>query len=88
MIVLEAPRNGRPRRFYFDKTTGLLVRSEERNQADQVTSAIEYDDYRDVDGIKVPFVIHYVDDAHFVIKLTEVKQNLSIDDSVFVKPKK
>jgi len=88
VIVLEAPRNGSPRRFYFDKTTGLLVRSEERNQADQVTSAIEYDDYRDVDGVKVPFVIHYVDDAHFVIKLTEVKQNVSIDDSVFVKPKK
>jgi hypothetical protein len=88
VIVLEAPRNGNPRRFYFDKSTGLLVRSEERNQADKVTSAIEYDDYSDVDGVKVPFVIHYIEDVHFVIKLTEVKQNASIDDSIFIKPKK
>jgi hypothetical protein len=64
------------------------VRTEERNDLGAVTSAVEYDDYRDVDGIKVPFAIHYVDDAHFIIKLTELKQNVTIDDAVFVKPKK
>jgi CubicO group peptidase (beta-lactamase class C family) len=88
LIVLEAPRNRQPRRFYFDARTGLLVRTEDRNDLGAVTSAVEYDDYRDVDGIKVPFTTHYVDDAHFIIKLTEVKQNVTIDDAVFVKPKK
>src|ERR1051325_3574113 len=88
VIVLQAPRNRVPRLFYFDAHSGLLVRTEERNQADAVTSAIEYDDYREVDGIKVPFVLHYIEDTHFIIKLTEVKQNVTIDDAVFVKPKK
>jgi CubicO group peptidase (beta-lactamase class C family) len=87
-VILEAPRNGRPRRFYFDKSTGLLVRSEELNQLDALTSAVEFDDYRDVDGIKVPFILHYIEDTHFVIKLAEIKQNVTIDDAVFVKPKK
>ena len=88
VVMLEAPRNGRPRRFFFDKSTGLLVRSEERNQADAVTSATEFDDYREIDGIKVPYVIHYIEDLQFIIKLAEVKQNVTIDDAVFVKPKK
>ena len=88
VIVLEAPRNGFPRRFYFDASTGLLVRSEERNRSDTVTSATEYDDYREIDGSKIPFVLHFLDDAQFLIKLTEVKQNVTIDDTVFVKPKK
>ncbi len=88
LLVLEAPRNGQPHLFYFDASTGLLLRTEERNAANEVTSATEYDDYREVDGVKVPFLIHHVDDAHFIIKLAEVKQNVVIDDTVFVKPKK
>jgi len=88
LSALQAPRNNYPRIFYFDPTTGLLLRIEERNAANQVTSATEFDDYREVDGIKVPFVIHRLSDAHFIIKLTEVKQNVAIDDAVFVKPKK
>ncbi|MGH3850941.1 MAG: hypothetical protein ACRDRT_14780 [Pseudonocardiaceae bacterium] len=88
LVVLEAPRNGQPRLFYFDARTGLLLRTEERNQANEITSSTEYDDYREVDGIKIPFLIHHIDDAHFVIKLAEVKQNVDIDDAVFAKPKK
>lgn len=87
LLVLEAPRNGQPRLFYFDARTGLLLRTEERNAANKVTSATEFDDYREVDGVKVPFVIHHVEDAHFLIKLAEVKQNVAIDDAIFVKPK-
>ena len=88
LLALQAPRNNQPRVFYFDPQTGLLLRVEERNAANEVTSATEYDDYREVDGVKVPFVIHHIDDAHFLIKLAEVKQNVAIDDEVFVKPKK
>jgi len=88
LLVLEAPRAGQPRLFYFDARSGLLLRTEERNQANEVTSATEYDDYREVDGTRVPFLIHHIEDAHFVIKIAEVKQNVSIDDAVFVKPKK
>jgi CubicO group peptidase (beta-lactamase class C family) len=88
LSALQAPRNNYPRVFYFDPTTGLLLRIEERNAANQVTSATEFDDYREVDGVKVPFVIHHIEDAHFLVKLVEVKQNVLIDDAIFVKPKK
>ena len=66
----------------------MLIRAEDRNQSDALTSAIEYDDYREVDGINFPFLLHYIEEAHFIIKLAEVKQNVAIDDAVFVKPKK
>src|SRR5438477_3939616 len=87
-LVLEAPRNGSPRRFYFDTVTGLLLRTEEWNAPGKITEAFEYQDYRDVDGVKVPFTIHIIQDLHFTFKLTEVKHNVSIDDAIFVKPKK
>jgi len=87
-LVLEAPRNGRPRLFYFDSRTGLLLRTEEWDANGKITDAVEYDDYREVDGVKVPFIRYIVQDAHFTIKLTEVKHNVPIDDAVFAKPKK
>ena len=87
-LVLAAPRNGRPRLFYFDSHTGLLLRTEEHDATGKITSALEYQDYRQVDGVKVPFIIHQVADVHFTIKLTEVKHNVPIADAIFVKPKK
>jgi len=71
-VVLEAPRNGRPRLFYFDTDTGLLLRTEEHDATGKITDAVEYTDYREVDGVKVPFIIYLVQDVHFTIKLTEV----------------
>lgn len=87
-LVLEAPRNGSPRRFYFDSVTGLLLRVEDWNAAGKMIEAVQYGDHREVDGVKVPFTIYQIEDVLFTIKLAEVKQNVSIDDSVFVKPKK
>lgn len=87
-LVLEAPRNGSPRLFYFDSRTGLLLRVEERDNTGKITVALQYEDYRELDGVKVPFVIHRTEDVQIIIKLTEVKQNVPIDDAVFVKPKK
>lgn len=68
--------------------TGLLLRTEELDATGKITGAVEYWDYREVDGVKVPFVIYQVQDVHVTIKLTEVKHNVPIDDTVFVKPAK
>jgi CubicO group peptidase (beta-lactamase class C family) len=87
-LVLEAPRNGRPRLFYFDARTGLLIHTEERDASGKITDGSEYGDYRDVDGIKIPFAVRRLGNVQINIKLTEVKQNVPVDDSVFVKPKK
>jgi hypothetical protein len=45
------------------------------------------DDYREVDGVKIAFQSRQKTSvADFVIKLTEVKHNVAIDDAKFNKP--
>ena len=87
-LVLEAPRNGSPRLFYFESQSGLLLRVEDWGAAGKMIEAVVYRDYREVDGVKVPFLINLIEDVVFTMKLNEVKQNVTIDDAVFVKPKK
>lgn len=40
--VLEAPRAGNPKRWYFDAQTGLLLRSEVSNANAQVIESVDY----------------------------------------------
>ena len=65
-----------PNLFYFDAQTGLLLRK----------GNTYYEDYREVDGVKLPFSIR--EDSllgfTFVYKITDVKHNVSIDDAKFV----
>ena len=86
-LVLEAPRGGNPKRWYFDVETGLLLRSDERNASGTVIRSEEFDNYKSIDGVKVPFTIRMLEEALITITLTEVRQNVSIEDSVFSKPK-
>jgi len=52
-----------------------------------VPTQTDFDDYRDVAGIKMPFrtVITWTD-GRSTIQLNEVKPNLSIDAARFAKP--
>jgi zinc protease len=88
--VIEAvPQVGSPERLYFDTKTGLLIRKDSEEEGEEGKRSVEeyYDDYRAVDGIKLPFSIHQVSPGMNVnIKLSEVKQNVPIDDSKFNKP--
>jgi carboxyl-terminal processing protease len=88
VYALEAPRAGNPRRWYFDAQTGLLIRTENRTQDGKVTESEDLDDYRAVDGIKMPFSIHRLDEEGitFNLKVTEIKHNVEIDDAKFEKP--
>jgi hypothetical protein len=48
---------------------------------------VDLDDYREVDGLKFPFRMKRVEkEVVLNIRLTQVKINLPIDDSVFLKP--
>ena len=87
-VVLVAPRNGAPKRWYFDAQSGLLLRVEDRNMNDKTVSSIDYGDYRAVDGLKLPFSMLLNEGYRFVVKLTEIKQNVAIDDAKFAKPVK
>ena len=81
--------DGTFRRMYFDVQTGLLVRNEIERETlqDRATFQNDLEDYREVDGVKVPFTVRQTNpNISFVVKLTEVRHNVPIDDARFAKP--
>jgi carboxyl-terminal processing protease len=73
--VIEAtPARGLPTTLYFDAATGLLLRRD----------AVYYEDYREVDGVKLPFVTRT---AAATIRLKEVRHNVAVDDAAFAETK-
>jgi hypothetical protein len=48
---------------------------------------VEFSDFRDVDGIKVPYTTRSTNAVQaIVVTMTDVKHNLELDDSSFSKP--
>jgi zinc protease len=89
LIEAALPEGGDPDKMYFDTQTGLALRViSHRHGADGVTEfRQDFEDFRDVDGIKLPFVIHqWQGDTAYTITISEVHQNVPIDDSQFAKP--
>lgn len=88
-VVIATPDGIPPETFYFDTVSGLLVRSDSTAITPEGNAAIKtfYDDYRDVDGVKIPFKIRAVlPQFELITTLTEVINNQSISDSKFQKP--
>lgn len=92
-FVIEAlSLNNKTEKLFFDTQSGLLLRrtvlTETRLGSDPEQT--DYEDYREVDGIRMPFTVRvsYLDDNHFgtTRKITEVKQNFPIDDARFNMP--
>ncbi|HEX8183280.1 MAG TPA: hypothetical protein VF747_00975, partial [Blastocatellia bacterium] len=78
-------------RLYFDAETGLLLRwvIYIDTMIGPYPEATDYEDYRDVDGVKVPFTIRKNQLQGFeasTLKLTEVKHNVPVDDAKFNMP--
>ncbi len=88
--LLEATADGgSPEKMYFDAQNGLLLRVDSQaHTPDGVTSIREdFSDYRDVDGVKLPFTIHQSNSAtEFTITLAEVHHNVDVDEAIFAKP--
>jgi len=83
--------DNRRERLYFDVETGLLVRrlSLTSTSIGNIPEQVDFEDYRDVDGMKVPFTIRVsaIDPVYTSTrKFTEVKLNVPIDESRFNKP--
>ncbi len=90
-FVVEATptEGGSPEKLYFDVQTGLLVRkySEAKTVLGQFPTETDYEDYREVDGVKLPFTIRWsIPGRSWGRKITEVKQNVTVDDAQFNKP--
>lgn len=51
------------------------------------TATMTLEDYKDVDGLKLPFAIHQdLPEISLLIKYQDVKQNVPVDDAKFAKP--
>ncbi len=75
--------------LYFDKKTNLLIRMVRysRTPVGRVPTQIDYDDYREVDGIKFPFSYTFSWlDGRDAFKINDVQVNVPIDAAKFAKP--
>jgi hypothetical protein len=89
LVVQGARPNGVLATFYFDRQTGLLTRLVRyaTSKVGRLPTQIDYSDYRDVSGVKVPFkfTITWLDGLEKV-ELTDVELNVPVDASKFAKP--
>ena len=88
-VMEAAAPEGESDKMYFDAQTGLLLRIMGHHHAPEGVTEFTEDlsDYREVDGIKLPFLVHQAGaDSTFTIKFTEVRHNEAIENSVFSKP--
>jgi len=91
-VVEATPAAGPAEKMYFDVSSGLLV----KRDFERVTledGIVQYEillkDYRDVDGLKLPFTIEqHSPDNTMIFKFAEIKNNAPLEDTAFAKPEK
>ena len=90
--IVENVTDTKIERFYFDSQTGLLLRKMtlRKTMLMPFPEQVDFEDYRDVDGVKVPFTIRYsaIDTYDsWTRTFTEIKRNAVLSDSLFAAPK-
>jgi photosynthetic reaction center cytochrome c subunit len=78
-----------PIRLYFDEQTGLLTRMVRFDETalGRLPTQIDYADYRDANGVKFPYRWTLArPGGRFTIQVSELQQNIPVDDAKFVKP--
>jgi photosynthetic reaction center cytochrome c subunit len=88
-LVVASREGVLPLRLYFDQQSGLLLRLV--RYADTPLGSnptqIDYADYRDANGVKVPFRWTLARPGNrFTIQIDDLQQNVSVDDSKFAPP--
>jgi hypothetical protein len=94
-VVVGFPDGDTPERLYFDTQSGLLLRRATYNQTAAGPSPyeVDFDDYRDAGGVKMPFVVRMTPASPRVeigtrstLRIEKVKTNVAIEDGRFVRP--
>jgi hypothetical protein len=78
-----------PVEFYFDQQSGLLVRQVRYAQSPVglYPTQVDYADYRDQDGVKIPFrVVTSHPGNSFTLQLEQIQQNVPLEEANFAKP--
>ena len=78
-------------RSYFDVVTGLLRREITTTETLLVPleEQVDYDDYRDVGGVQMPFRVRISDGAPYsttTLTILEIRRNVPVADSLFRPP--
>jgi hypothetical protein len=88
--VVMGGRQGKPPIvLYFDKQSGLLARLVRYGDTalGLLPTQIDYADYRDASGTKIPYRWTLArPSGRFTIQVTELKQNVPVDEDKYVKP--
>jgi hypothetical protein len=90
-VVEAKPATGPTEKLFFDVRTGLLVRryTETDTPLGKLPLQTDYEDFREVDGVKQPFLIHWSFPGRtWGRKIDEIKQNVPVDDTKFNPPQK
>ena len=88
-VVQAVPRGGSAEYFYFDVESGLLFRRDTTRQtsAGMVRAEIYYGDWREVDGIRLPFnITQSMPKMNLEFTVEEVKHNVPLEEAVFRRP--
>ena len=85
-VIQATPVDGPVEKLFFDVKSGLLLRryTESETGLGKLPLQMDYEDYRVVDGIKQPFLIHWsMPGRTWGRKIEEIKQNIELDDAKF-----
>jgi len=80
---------GTAAKLYFDEESGLLVRVMIFDESPLGVNPmqIEYGDYREVEGVKVPYLLTFTEPgSSYSIQIEEVRQNVPIEAGKFSRP--
>ena len=91
IVVLFTPAAGHPTRYFFDAETFLplqeVTKQDVPEMGGEVESRVQIEDYRTVDGVKVPFSVKIANAMQDIsITLDKVEHNKPIDEAMFSKP--
>jgi zinc protease len=89
-LIEGKPVKGPVEKLLFDAETGLLLRWDmvrRDPKRGNVFVKVSLEDYREVDGVKVPFKVRFAFET-FDLRLAvdELQHNVSINDAMFAKP--
>lgn len=91
VVLIMTPKGGTPLKLYFDAETyyelKVVQMVDDPQTGGNMEQATEFSDFRDIDGVKIPFEMRIANAAReTTIRITKVEHNTDLDDAMFSKP--